>query len=284
MTETTARAPRNTTGAIAKAAAGTAAKSAEHNTMQSYVTRMMPEIIKALPKHLDSERFVRMYFTALSSNPNLAKCSPASFLGAMMQSAHSGLEVNTVMQQAWLIPYYNNKERRYECQFQIGYQGLKDLAYRSGLIESIQVQTVRENDEFEYQLGLHPDIRHVPARGNRGAATDYYAIVNIKGGGYVFEVMSKADIDEHAKKYSKAGASGPWASAYDSMAMKTVLKRVLKLVPTSASLVKAMAADETIKTEISANMDEIAGTYIVDDDTGEVVAEMDAPEESEGGN
>lgn len=283
MTETTAREPRNTGGAIAKAAAGKAAVKSERATMQSLITRMSPEIGKALPKHIGMERFTRMVLSAVSSTPALAKCTPESFMSAMMQAAQLGVEPNTPLGQAYLIPYVNNKERRTDCTFQLGYKGLLDLAYRSGQVVSVQVQSVHENDEFEYQLGLHPDLKHIPARRERGAVTDYYAVINLKDG-YIFEVMSADDIREHAKRFSQAYSKGPWQTNFDEMAKKTVLKRALKLAPMSADIMRTIAADETIKTDLGVDMTEIAGSYVVDDDTGEVVAEVEAPAESEVGN
>ena len=73
--------------------------------------------------------------TALSKDPKLQECTPQSFLGAMMQAAQLGVEPNTPLGQAYLIPYRNTGQM--ECQFQIGYRGLIDLAYRSGEITSI---------------------------------------------------------------------------------------------------------------------------------------------------
>lgn len=97
---------------------------------------------KALPSVITPERFTRMVLTALSSTPKLQTCTPQSFLGAMMQAAQLGVEPNTPLGQAYLIPYGN------VCQFQLGYKGLMDLAYRSGEVSSIQAHEVHENDTF----------------------------------------------------------------------------------------------------------------------------------------
>lgn len=269
------KAPRNTGGAIAKAAAGKAVAKSKRSTMQSYIERMRPEIERGLPKGIEVDRYVRTLLSAISANPKLAECDPASYMASMMTITQMGLEANTQLGQAWIIPYFNNKERRYEAQTQIGVRGYLELLYRSGEVISVQVQEVREGDEFSYQLGLHPDLHHVPARANRGDPTDYYAVINLKGGGFIFEVMSREEIEEHAKKFSKAsGAGSPWQSHFSSMAKKTVLKKALKYAPMSASLQRHFAADETIKREIAPDMSEVAGEYIIDDGTGEIVAEV----------
>lgn len=87
-------------------------------TMRDYIKSMEGEIAKALPSVITPERFTRIVTTALSSNPELANTTPASFLGAMMTAAQLGLEPNTPLGQAYLLPYRNKGVL--ECQFQLG--------------------------------------------------------------------------------------------------------------------------------------------------------------------
>ena len=101
-------------------------------TMQQYIRQMQGEIKKALPSVMTPERFSRIVLSALSANRKLAETTPQSFLGAMMTAAQLGVEPNTPLGQAYLIPYWNGKAKVLECQFQLGYKGLIDLAYRSG--------------------------------------------------------------------------------------------------------------------------------------------------------
>lgn len=195
-----------------------------------------------------------MVLTALSKDNKLASCTPNSFLGAMMQAAQLGLEPNTPLGQAYLIPFKNKGVL--EVQFQIGYKGMIDLAYRSKEVTDISAQCVYENDEFEYELGLSPVLKHKPALSNRGEVILYYAVFHTKSGGYGFEVMSKEDIINHAKKTSQSFGSSysPWNKYFDEMAKKTVLKRVLKYAPIASDFAMAINSDETIKSNISANM------------------------------
>ena len=92
----------------------------------------------------------------------------------MMQAAQLGVEPNTPLGQAYLIPYRNHGQL--ECQFQLGQKGLIDLAYRSGEITSISAHEVCENDDFEYELGLEEKLKHKPALKDRGAVILYYAV------------------------------------------------------------------------------------------------------------
>jgi recombination protein RecT len=245
--------------------------------MTGYIKAMEGEIAKALPSVITPERFTRIVLTAISSNPKLASCTKESFLGAMMTSAQLGLEVNTPLGQAYVLPYTN--KGTLEAQFQIGYKGLIDLAYRSGEVEVIQAHIVYENDKFDVQYGLEPKLEHVPADKNRGEAVKVYAVFKTKSGGYGFEVMSMEDVRLHAAKYSKAYNSSfsPWKTNFEEMAKKTVLKRVLKYAPLKSDFVREIAQDETIKSDIAEDMSLVVDitdyaevNYSDVDETGEV--------------
>lgn len=246
-------------------------------TMQAYIKKMEGEIKKALPSVLTPERFTRITLSALSTNSKLQETTPQSFLGAMMTAAQLGLEPNTPLGQAYLIPY--NNKGKLECQFQLGYSGLIDLAYRSGEISVIQANTVYENDAFEYELGLDPKLYHKPAKSERGEPAYFYAVFKTKDGGYGFEVMSVEDIRTHARKYSKAYSNGPWQTNFEEMAKKTVLKKALKYAPLKSDFVRQATADETIKTDINEDMFSVPDETIeaegieIEPETGEVIRE-----------
>lgn len=248
----------------------------QQTTMKQYVNSMSGEIAKALPSVITPERFTRITLSALSTNPQLQQCSPASFLGAMMTAAQLGMEPNTPLGQAYLIPFKNKGQL--ECQFQLGYKGLLDLAYRSGEISVIQAHTVYEKDDFEYEFGLDAKLHHKPCtEADKGKPIAFYAMFKTKDGGFGFDVMSVEDVRAHAKKYSKAFGSGcsPWATNFEEMAKKTVLKRVLKYAPLKSDFVRQLSADETIKDTIADDMTEVMGQVVeyaevIDPDTGEV--------------
>jgi recombination protein RecT len=246
-------------------------------TMQSYIKSMEGEIKKALPSVITPERFTRMVLSAISVNPKLASCTPSSFLGAMMSAAQLGLEPNTPLGQAYLIPYKNRGVD--EVQFQIGYKGLIDLAYRSGEVELVQAHIVYANDTFECEYGLEPKLVHKPADTDRGEPIKVYAMFKTKSGGYGFEVMSMDDVRRHAEKYSQAYKSGfsPWKTNFEEMAKKTCLKKVLKYAPLKSDFVRGLVQDETIKSEISEDMYAVNNEVVyeaeyteINEDTGEV--------------
>lgn len=251
----------------------------QEKTLQIYVKSMEKEIAKALPSVITPERFSRMVLTALSSNKELRLVEPKSFLGAMMNAAQLGLEPNTPLGQAYILPYKDHGVLK--AQFQIGYKGLIDLAYRSGQVTIVDAQIVYENDDFDYELGLDPKLKHKPALKNRGEPVMVYAMFRTKYGGFGFQVMSMDDCRAHAKRYSKAYSSySPWSTSFEEMSKKTALKKALKYAPLKSDFLRGLAEDGTIKMEISSDMSEVPPEEIeyadyadipVDAETGEVI-------------
>jgi len=237
------------TGSAAPAAIKPAQSRAvsPYQNIQDLFKRMAPEIAKVLPRHIKSDHLLRMAMTEIRKNPKLLECSSQSLLGALMLSAQLGLEPG-ILGHAYLIPYYNNKTKSTEVQFQIGYKGYIDLVRRSGELQTLDVHEVCRGDAFEYEYGLTPKLMHRPALENRGAAYCYYAIAKFKDGGFSFLVMSVQDIDKYRKR-SKSPDYGPWATDYDAMAKKTVIKQLAKYLPLSTEIQRSMTQDETTKKE-----------------------------------
>lgn len=250
-----------------------ATTSKEPKSIKQWITVMKPEIQKALPSVITPERFTRMALTAVSTNPKLEECTPKSFMGALMNAAQLGLEPNTPLGQAYIIPYKNKGTM--EAQFQLGYKGLIDLAYRSGEFTNIYAREVYQNDEFHVEYGLEPVLKHVPADGERGSIIAYYAVFKLGNGGFGFEVMTTKEVQDHAKKYSKAYSSdySPWKTNFDEMAKKTVIKKVMKYAPIKTEFVRQMTEDGTIKTEINEDMTEVQGQNVFESIEAEVVDE-----------
>ena len=255
----------------------TQVQQTEKKTMQSYIKAMEGEIKKALPSVITPERFTRMVLSAISTNQKLGSCTPSSFLGAMMSAAQLGLEPNTPLGQAYILPYQNKGVL--EAQFQLGYKGLIDLAYRSGEVELVQAHIVYANDDFKCEYGLEPKLTHIPADRDRGEPIKVYAMFKTKSGGYGFEVMSMDDVRKHAEKYSKAYSTSfsPWKTNFEEMAKKTVLKKCLKYAPLKSDFVRGVIQDESIKNEVAEDMYDVPNNVItaefteIDDTTGEVI-------------
>ena len=195
------------------------------------------EIASALPNMVDAGRYVRVVYTSLAATPKLLNCDQSTLIGSIMEAAQLGLMTDGVIGEAYLVPYGS------KCQLIVGYKGLLQLARRSGEIESVECRAVHANDWFKFGYGLSPKLDHTPAEGERGDLTHVYCVVRIKGGGVQWEVMSLDDVNK-IRAQSKASNAGPWVSHYEAMALKTVLRRTLKLCPMATEVARVVAAEE----------------------------------------
>src|SRR5690625_4667363 len=229
-------AKQNNGGAIAKD---------KPKTIEDYLKQMAPAMSQALPKHMDVDRLMRLTMTTIRTTPELRQADVASLLGGVMQAAQLGLEPG-LLGQCYLLPFKNNRKGITEVQFIIGYKGMIDLARRSGHIQSIYAHAVYENDEFEYELGLNPTLKHVPSfDSDRGEFLGSYAVAHFKDGGYQMEFMPKSEIEKR-RQASPGGRSkySPWNNYYEEMANKTVIRHMWKYLPISVELQQAVAHDE----------------------------------------
>lgn len=214
------------------------------------------QLALALPKHMTADRLARIALTEIRKTPKLAQCEQTSFLGAIMQAAQLGLEPGGALGHCYLIPFENRTKKITEVQFIVGYRGMLDLARRSGQIQSIEARAVHQADAFTVRLGLDSTIEHVPAwdLADRGPLTFVYAVAKLKDGGVQFEVMSRAELEairnssqgyQSAVRYQKDGKiNSPWATHFEEMCKKTVLRRMFKYLPISIEMQRAVGLDE----------------------------------------
>ena len=265
----------------------------ETTGLRGLIEKSAKELAKALPNHMRPERLVRIALTCIRLNPELAKCTPESFLGALFVSAQLGLE--PVAGLAYILPFNNSRKINgewktiKEAQFVNGYKGLAALFYRHEKSLTLDWGIVHEKDDFSYEHGTAAFLRHKPANGERGAVQGYYVIAGLSGGGKVFRYMSRQECLDHGQKHSKTYdkktsefyKSSPWATNFDAMALKTVLIQLAKLLPLSIELQQAIQADETsrdFRSGIGDAMD-LPTTTNFEDTTAEAPeAKAEAPE------
>lgn len=268
---------------VAELKAATTSVTEKPKDFPSMFTAWLPEIRRALPKHLNADRMSRIALTAFRRTPKLAECDPRSVFAAVIQAAQLGLEPD-MLGRSYLIPYAQNKKtdkgwtKTMECQFVPGWKGLVDLMNRSGQ-GSAWTGAIREGDFFEYQLGDSPFLKHRPT-GDDGTITHVYAIGRAKGSDWpVIEVWSMPAIWKHRDRYNKVGERHYSYANPEMYARKVVLLQVLKYMPCSPELATAMALNDSA--EIGEQhidlKDAIAGTWesagdgeVIDHDTGEV--------------
>lgn len=235
--------------------------------LKDLIERSVKEIGKVLPEHMRPERLTRIALTCIRTNPALAQCSPASFMGALFVAAQIGIE--PVAGRAYILPFNNSRKKPdgtwhtvKEAQYILGYKGVAELFYRNERAVQLSWGVVKEGDEFEYQYGTKAFLNHRPSR-TPGKTLGYYAIAKLQNGGEPFMYMTADECMEHGIKHSKTYDkktgkffdNSPWVSNTDAMCLKTVLVQLAKLLPLSVELQRAIAVDETSR-EFKAGIDD----------------------------
>lgn len=207
----------------------------------------------AIKKVLTPDRMARLVVTAMRQVRNLDQCTFASLAGSLMVAAQLGLEPCTPLGHCYLIPRKNGRTGQFEATFQLGYQGMLELAYRTEVVQSITAKAVHDADVFIYEEGLEDKLIHRPfLNGDRGPVIAYYAVIKFTNGGHAFDVMTYTDMVKHMERFAptdyKTGkVTGPWLTDFDEMAKKTVLRRLFKLARKSTDIVaKATLYDERV--------------------------------------
>lgn len=186
---------------------------------------------EVLPKFLTPERMVKVALLATARDPKLLDCNPQSVLKCIMTAAELGLEPGGPFGHFYMIPYKG------VATPVVGYQGLIELAHRSGRLLSIGAHVVHENDPHRVKFGKRLILWHSPTlKGDPGEPLFAYAVAELKGGGVQAAVMTIAEIDRIKQRSAavKNGGQTPWKTDEEEMQKKTVLRRLCKLLPKSA--------------------------------------------------
>lgn len=211
---------------------------------------MTDSLVKLLPRQVDSARFTA-FALAIMRSPDLRDCTDKSKLLALSDCAKMGLFPDRNLGHVYLIPF-NNKyvvngktEWRKEVTVIAGYQGMIELARRSGFITTIHTGLVCAGDEFTYWTDEEgPHLRHVPTDDPDDTKIEkVYCVATLAAGGRQIEVMTIGQV-EKIRERSKAKDAGPWRTDYPMMVRKTVVRRARKYWPQSPELARLGALDD----------------------------------------
>jgi recombination protein RecT len=262
------------------------APSSEAPSLVTFMQKHEGDFSRVLPKHMSPERMVRLAISAVRTTRNLSECSLPSFASAIMACSTLGLEPNTPLGHAYLIPFRN--KGRYECSLIVGYKGLLELMYRSGIVASVKCTPVFEGDEFNYQFGLHPDIVHRPGpdgtRWNPEKLTYVYPVIRLREAGMdpIWDVLDRGQIEQRRRR-SRTSQAGPWVTDYVAMALKTGIRSIATWVPSSAErtlpLAQAVAYEEA--TERGRRSDAVAALGDAAQDTMQAIGAFPMPEDDD---
>lgn len=226
---------------------GTVAPPQKTATIQSLMNSpaVMSKISKCLGTEKKAAAFASSVISIATGSTLLRNCNPTTILGAAMVAATLDLPIVPTLGMAYIVPYKG------QCQFQIGYKGLIELAERSGVFRNIideavyEGQLVRKN-KFTGEYVFDEDAK------KSDNVIGYMARFDLTNGFSKTIYWSKEEVEKHAKRFSQAyskGYASPWTTDYDAMARKTVLKALFsKYAPKSISyaLQTAITFDQSV--------------------------------------
>lgn len=209
---------------------------------QDFLWSQEEKIIKALPKHITSKRFISSACAYIENAPKLMDCDRNTLVQSIMKAAQMGIVIDGV--ESALVP------RKARCTLMIMFQGLLKMVRNSGELKDIQSAVVYEKDEFDYytdETGEH--LKHRRGWGDRGARKLVYAIARTKDGGTYVEVMDAGQVDA-VKKQGYNSSDSPWNGPFqDEMWRKSVIRRMAKRLPSSTDM-------ESFGQDLDADMDD----------------------------
>lgn len=261
---------------------------------QQTVQERRSDFQNALPAHIPVARFERVVLTAIQNNLQLLDAPKRELFNACVKAAQDGLLPDGREGALVCRPGRNGVTVTWQPMI----AGIRKKVRNSGEIATWDVQAVYENDQFEYELGDEPFIRHKPALKDRGELIAVYSVATLKSGEKSRDVMSVDEVNRirdrsDAWKAYKAGKikSTPWATDYAEMAKKTVARRHAKVLPMSTDLDDLIRRDDELynfsgasdaapaespaRRGIEGKLDLLAGPdddgEIIDGETGEII-------------
>lgn len=224
------------------------ARRSQGGTVRQLIESMEGEFARALPSHIPARSFLRTALSVLSANPALAECSQRSLLAALMECARLGLEPGTEL--ASLVPF------KKQVQLIVQYQGYIELMYRSGMVEAVVTGLIHPGDRWSYNPAKRPpdDFSHEPdlLAADRQDPVLAYAFAWLRGGARSQVVMlNRAQAEKIRDEESKGSKrdDSAWVTHFDSMWIKSCVRRLRKFVPTSTEVRELLERAERVERE-----------------------------------
>ncbi len=195
---------------------------------------------------IDPKLFLETCRRAVMRDPELLNCDPGSFVQSAMNCAGDGLVPDG--RKAAFVRFKG------AAQYVPMYQGLLEIAYRSGNFQSIEGQVVYKGDAFDYALGDAPFIKHSRSLEDDGREIiGAYAVAKTTNGGVFREVVGKKDLAQiRAVSRAKGGPNADWPG---EMARKAALRRLWKWLPKTPAMERVLEHDDaTYETVTAANV------------------------------
>ena len=217
-------------------------------TLQTLLKAQEKQFAMVLPKTLGIDRFIRITISTVIQNPKLLQCDQRTFLRSLLTLASLGLEPGGPLGLAHLVPFWNSRENRFDCQPIIDYKGYIALAHNSKEVGRITAHIVYDKEKWKFSEG--DVIIHEPlppsTRGEKKVLV--YAKAFDRSGVLIAQEMLWAEEVEAIKAKSlgnkKNVAANPWNTAEEAMWRKSPVRRMAKWMPMAAELQMAARIEE----------------------------------------
>lgn len=184
--------------------------------------------------------FISSIINVTQSDSKLMLANPSTIIASAVVAATLDLPVDKNLGFSWIIAYGKS------AQFQMGYKGYIQLALRTGQYHRLNVVEVYEN-QFKSWNALTEELDAdftIDGSGNVVGYACYFILVT---GFEKTTYWSVAKAKQHGKRFSKSFNSGPWATDFDEMAKKSILKNTLsKWGILSIEMQTAMKTDQAV--------------------------------------
>lgn len=207
------------------------AKKVEQKSTSTKETKKQPEpvdIIKIIAPFIkDEERkdYLLNVYDYYLNLEQIAICTTTSKIDTFIHLATQGLD--PLAEEVYLTPTYKNN--LYILNYYYSYKGLKNQAFRTGLVKQIETNCVFQGDTFSISI-CPPSLQHTPnflSKRDETTLLCVYSIMTYADDTFSIEVMSKNEIEQLRQMNPSSKA---WLN-YSTMAQVKVLKRHLSKLP-----------------------------------------------------
>jgi len=214
----------------------------------------------------DREKSNKFLATAVkvANDYKLRECHTQSIIDACVNVAQLGLDLSPSLAHAYLVPFKAKKDAKVaNVQLIISARGYTALLSRTGW--KIKSYIVHEDDLFKYKIdGFDESVVFEKNLDSENDSFKYaVALAQSPDGMLYVEVMNKKQIEKHrlTSQNQSGNPSGVWKDWYDEMALKTVIKKLVKKLPLGEDVAKAtLIDDKPIEAEISTDTQGIQET------------------------
>jgi len=238
-----------------------------------------------------SSAFMASILDLYATDNSLSKCEPKDVISCAMEAATLDLPINKNLGFAWIIGRWSSKANRYVPAFQIGKNGITQLALRTGQYSRINSGVVFEGESVSFDR-ITGDIS-ISGKPISDKVTGFFAYIRLINGFEKCLYWKSIQAEKHAIAYNPECKKakklvGNWAQHFESRAQDALLKRLIsKYGPMTTEMQQAVSLEresyEFESEKDNANSESFSEAVtkkeIIDNETGEISEEEEQKQE-----